>query len=140
MAKKDFTATIKVEKSSQDVFNHVNDVSNWWSKDFEGQSARFNDEFIINHPGNHYSKQRLIEVIPGKKVVWLVTESHLNWIENKDEWTNTKMVFEISPKGDKTELKFTHDGLVPEKECYSRCIEGWDLVIKEKLYHFINNN
>ena len=88
----------------------------------------------------HYSKQKLIEVIPGKKIVWLVTESKLNWIErDKHEWTNTKMVFEITTKGDKTVLHFTHEGLVPEKECYERCVQGWDMVIKEWLFNFITD-
>ena len=106
MEGKGFTATIELEKSSQDVFMPLlNDIPKWWTKDFEGQSTKLNDEFIIEHPGAHYSKQRLIEVVPNKKLVWLVTESHLNWLEkNKSEWTNTKMVFEVVTKGGKTVL------------------------------------
>jgi hypothetical protein len=130
-----YSAIIEVPLSPQEVFMHVNDVSNWWSKDFKGQSTKLNDEFVIEHPGAHYSKHQLTEVIPNQKVVWLVTESHLNWLEkNKDEWTNTKMIFEIIHKGDTTVLKFTHEGLVPELECYARCTKGWDMVIKEWLY------
>lgn len=86
----------------------------------------------------HYSKQKLIEVIPGKKLVWLVTDSRLNWIEkDKTEWTNTKMIFELAGDGDITTLKFTHEGLVPEKECYARVAESWELVIKQNLYNFM---
>jgi hypothetical protein len=136
-----YSATIEVVLSPADVFAHVNDVSKWWTKDFEGQSTKLNDEFIIEHPGAHYSKQKLVELIPGKKVAWLVTESCLNWLEkNKGEWTNTKMVFEINPKGDSTKLGFTHQGLVPELECYSRCSQGWDIVVKEGLYGFMTGN
>jgi len=80
----------------------------------------------------------LLEVIPDKKVVWLVTDSKLNWIEkDKYEWTNTRMVFEITTKGDKTVLHFTHEGLVPEKECYVMCEQGWNMVIKNWLFNFI---
>jgi len=134
-----YTAIIEVEKPATDVFNALKDVSKWWSKDFEGSSTKLNDEFIINHPNAHYSKQRLVEVIPGKKIVWLVTESKLNWLEkDQQEWTNTKMIFEISTKGDKTLLKFTHEGLVPEKECYTRCEQGWNMVIKDWLFNYIS--
>src|SRR5450432_1049120 len=99
MKNQNYTATIEVAKSPKDVFNHINDVSKWWSKDFEGRSTKLNDEFIISHGNRHYSKQKLVEVVPDKKVVWLVTESNLNWIEkDKTEWTNTKMVFELTPK------------------------------------------
>jgi len=138
MTNKSYAATIEVAQLPKEVFNAINDVTKWWSKDFEGNSTKLNDEFIINHPNQHYSKQKLVEVIPGKKVVWLVTESKLNWItNNKEEWTNTKMIFEISTKGDKTVLHFTHEGLVREKECYAMCEKGWDIIIKDWLFHLI---
>ena len=50
------------------------------------------------------------------------------------------MVFEIITEGDKTLLCFTHEGLVPENESYSKCSQGWDMVIKEWLFNFINND
>ena len=135
---KSYTVTIELASSPEDVFNHIKDVSKWWSKDFEGSSANLNDEFVICHPYRHFSKQKLIEVIPGKKVVWLVTDSNLTWLEkDKHEWTNTKMVFELTTKGDKTVLHFTHEGLVPQKECYAKCQQGWNMVIKDRLFNFI---
>ena len=142
MANKSFTAKIEVSKSPQDVFNHItNDVAKWWGgKDLEGNTTKLNDEFIINHPGTHYSNQKLVEIVPNKKVVWLVTESTLDWLQkDKHDWKNTKMIFEITPKGDKTVLHFTHEGLVPEKECYSLCYDGWNTVIKDYLFHFITD-
>jgi len=138
MTNKSYTATIEVAQLPKEVFNAINDVTKWWSKDFEGNSTKLNDEFIIDHPGQHYSKQKLVEVDPHKKVVWLVTESKLNWVKNnQEEWTNTKMIFEITTKGDKTVLHFTHEGLVPEKECYTMCERGWDIVVKDWLLYLI---
>ena len=138
MTNKNFTANIEVPQSSEEVFHAITDVPNWWSKDFEGHSSKINDEFIINHQGQHYSKQKLSECIPGKKIVWSVTASRLNWLKsNKEEWTNTKMIFEVTTKGDKTVLHFTHEGLVPGKECYAMCEKGWSMIIKDRLFHFI---
>lgn len=140
MENKSFTVTIEVAKSPQYVFKSItNDVAKWWGgKDLQGSSKKLNDEFIIHHPGAHYSKQKLVEVIPGKKIVWLVTESTLDWLQkDKREWTNTKMIFEIVPKGDNTVLHFTHEGLVPTKECYPLCHEGWNIVIRDYLYYLI---
>lgn len=68
---------------------------------------------------------------------WLVTDSTLAWFRDPAEWTNTKMVFEITTSGDKTILHFTHDGLVPEKECYAMCAQGWDKAIKDSLLNLI---
>ncbi|HTE33453.1 MAG TPA: SRPBCC domain-containing protein [Chryseolinea sp.] len=142
MKRQDFTATIEVAKSPQEVFYHItNDVAKWWGgKDLEGDSKKLNDEFIIHHLDAHYSKQKLVEVVPDKKVVWLVTESKLNWLKkDQSEWINTRMIFDISAKGDKTILYFTHDGLVPEKECYAMCEQGWNMVIKDWLFNFITD-
>ena len=140
MQNKSYSVSIEVDQSPNDVFNHINEVSKWWSKDFEGRSTKLYDEFVICHPGRHYSKQRLIEVLPGKKLVWLVTDSVLDWIEeDKHEWTNTKMIFEITTQGDKSVLHFTHEGLVPEKACYARCEQGWNLVIKDCLFRLITD-
>jgi hypothetical protein len=132
-----YTAVIEVERSPQEVFNCIKEVSKWWSKDFEGSSANLNDEFVICHPGRHFSRQKLVVVVPDK-VVWLVVDSELDWLQkDRHEWTNTKMVFEITTKGDQTVLHFTHEGLVPGTECYEMCERGWNMVIKDRLLNFI---
>jgi len=134
-----YRAIIELPKSREFVFDCVRQVSKWWNKeDFEGNSSKLNDEFVISHPGRHYSKQKLVEVIPNQKMVWLVTESKLDWLKgDKSEWTNTKMIFEIIIKGNQAVLQFTHEGLVPKKECYELCERGWNMVIKEQLFNFI---
>ena len=138
MEQNNFTSTIEVAKSPQEVFTCLKDITCWWSKDFEGNSTKLDDEFIIHHPNQHYSKQKLAEVIPDKKIVWLVTDSTLYWLQkDKQEWTNTKMIFEITNDGNKTILHFTHEGLTPEMECYSMCEKGWSMIIKSWLLHFI---
>ena len=143
MTDKSFTATIEVDKSPEDVFRCItNDVAKWWGgKDLEGSTTKLNNEFIINHPGAHYSKQKLIEVIPDKKIVWLVTESKLDWLKkDQEEWTNTKMIFEINNKGGKTLLHFTHEGLLPEMECFKTCSKGWGMVIKDWLFTYLTED
>jgi hypothetical protein len=143
MKDQSYSATIEVALPQKDVFARMNDFRKWWTHQLEGQTTKLHDEFIIRYGDAqediHYSKHRLIEVVPNKKVVSLVTESKLNWIEkDKNEWTNTKMIFELTPKGDNTQLKFTHDGLVPEKECYVDCAQGWDTFIKENLVAYLS--
>jgi hypothetical protein len=145
MKNQSYNTSIEVPLPPKAVFAHINDVPKWWIKEvagasteFEGKSSNLNDEFILRHGDNHYSKHKLIEVIPNKKVVWLVTDSKLNWIkENKQEWTGTKMIFEIVPGEEKTTLIFTHDGLTPQLECYAHCVHFWERVIKNWLYNLM---
>jgi len=144
MKSQSYNASIEVAASPADVSNCINDVPKWFAgKGFEGSSTKLNDEFIFRYGDGqhaHYSKHKLVELIPGKKVVWLVTDSKINWIENnKEEWTNTNIIFELSTKGDKTMLHFTHEGLVPELECYPEVERGWNMIIKEWLFNFITS-
>jgi uncharacterized protein YndB with AHSA1/START domain len=132
-----FTTTITVDQSPEEVFNAVSTPQNWWSGDFEGETKSLNDEFTYRYQDMHYSKQQIIEMVPGKKVVWLVTESQLNFIKDKEEWTGTKIIFDISKKGDKTQLQFTHEGIKPEVECYDACSTAWGQLIQHSLYTYI---
>jgi activator of Hsp90 ATPase-like protein len=136
-----FQVKIEVSKSPQGVFKIITeDVSKWWGgNDLSGSTTQLNDEFVVHHKGAHYSKQKLIEVIPEKKIVWHVTEGTLHWLKkDQQEWTNTKMIFEITTKNNNTILHFTHQGLVPNKECYEACRQGWTMVITDWLFHYIN--
>lgn len=138
MKNNSYTTTIEVSQSSEEVFNAICNITKWWSHDFAGNSSHPGDEFIIHHPNQHYCKQKLIEFTPNEKIVWLVTESKLYWLKtDQQEWTNTKMHFQISSVNDKVKLQFTHEGLTPEKECYTMCEQGWDIVIRNWLYHYI---
>jgi hypothetical protein len=134
MKNQSYTTTIEVALTPGDVFTHINDVSKWWPEEFEGKSARLNDEFTFRSGDMHYSKQKIVEFVPNKKVVWLTTESTRK--TDNYEWTGAKYNFELTPDGNITVLNFTYVGPVPENE-YDRLVQLCDMVIKEKLYHFI---
>ncbi len=138
MEHKNFTTVIIVDKSPEQVFDAVNNVTAWWTENLTGKSQKMNDEFDVHFGDVHYSRQKLIEVIPGKKVVWLITDSRLNFIKDKSEWTNTKISFDITPQGDKTALRFTQWGLTPEVECYDACSNAWSDYINNSLRNLIN--
>lgn len=129
----DYHVSFTVDATAQEVFNNINDVTKWWTENLEGNSHKLNDEFAVRFGDVHFSKQKLVEVVPNKKIVWLVTDSKLNFLENKSEWTNSTIVFEIESLHNGTQVHFTHVGLVPEAECYKNCTKGWDQFIKGSL-------
>ena len=128
--KKNYTYSFQTSKSTEEVFKTLLDVRKWWSglydETIKGESKKINDEFTFNAgAGAHYTRQKLVELIPDKKVAWLVTDSNLTFLKDSSEWNNTKICFELSPNGNKTNVQFTHEGLVPQIECYDQCSSAW---------------
>lgn len=137
MTDKSFTTSFVVDQTPEEVFNAVTDVRGWWSQGITGDTTKQDDEFEFEVPGVHYSKQKLIEVIPNKKIVWLITEANMTFLKDADEWVNTKVIFDITKEGDKTKLTFTHEGLVPEIECYNLCMPAWTQYVEGSLYKLV---
>lgn len=129
-----YCVEIELERSAHDVFDHIIDLSKWWPEEFEGGWIKPGAEFVFRTGDTHYSKNKVLEFIPDKKVVWLTTES----IRKADsyDWTGTKFIFELTPRGDRTTLKFTYDGVVLEHEA-ERLVQICDITIKELFYNFI---
>jgi hypothetical protein len=137
MNNQDFTISFNVEQTPQQVFKAINNVRGWWGQGIEGESKNVGDEFIYRHGDIHYSKHRVTESIPNKKVSWLTLDGSINFVEDKTEWNNTEAVFTISEDGGKTKLQFTHHGLQPILQCYNGCSGGWTYYIVESLKKLI---
>lgn len=133
MENKDFTTTLLVNQTPEEVFDAITNVRGWWSERIEGDTAQTGGIFIYSYEDVHRCKVQLIEVVPGQKVVWHILENQFSFTKDKTEWNDTKVCFEISRSGDKTQLVFTHFGLVPEYECYEACYEGWTHYIQNSL-------
>jgi hypothetical protein len=137
MKTQDFTTSITVDQSPEEVFNVVNNVRGWWSGEVTGNTASLGAEFTYRYKNMHKSTQRVTEFIPGKKVVWHVTDADLIFVEDKTEWIGTEIVFEIARKKSETELIFTHVGLVPAFECYDGYSGASEMLVDGNLRNLI---
>ena len=137
MENHNYHAAITVSQPPNDAFTAITSVSKCWTEKLEGSSEKLNDIFTVDFGDKNFVTHKLIEVIPGKKLVWLVTDCYLSWFNDKTEWKNTKMRFDISSSGNQTKIDFTHIGLVPEIECFDICKKGWDQYVKDSLFKLI---
>jgi len=137
MKNQDYRVTISVDKTPEEVFRAINNVRGWWEGEIEGSTDKIGDVFTYQYGEFHRSKQKVSELIPGKKVAWLVTDGGPKFTKDKIEWKGTRIIFEISKKGNKTEVRFTHQGLVPRLECYNSCTDAWGSIIRDSLRSLI---
>jgi|SRR5579872_7101969 len=137
MATKDYTINFTVNRSPKEVFDAINRTRGWWSGEIVGNTDTLGAEFTYNVEGTHFTKQKVTEMVPGKRIVWHVTEAKISFVEDESEWKDTDIVFEIASKGDETELRFTHKGLGPAYECYDSCSNAWGMLVGGNLRRLI---
>ncbi len=136
---KGFSTSFTVDQAPLEVFEAINDVRGWWSGEIDGSTDVLGAEFTYRYKGLHRSTQKITELVPGKRVVWHVTDASLEFVEDKTEWNDTEVVFDVARKGDKTEVRFTHVGLVSRFECYGKCSGAWGFYINESLRGLITS-
>lgn len=136
-ASKSFTATILVDQTPETAFHAIQDFRAWWSEEIEGDTDKLNETFFYHYKDIHLCKIKLIEKVSNKRLVYLVVDNQFNFVKDKTEWVNTKLLFEITTTDGKTVVKFTHEGLVPTYECYQVCNDAWTGYIKDSLYNLI---
>jgi hypothetical protein len=138
MEAKNFTTNILVDKTPAEAFQAIKDLRAWWSEDIEGETDRPGETFFYHYNVTHLAKIRLVEMIADKRLIYQVLANEFSFIKDKTEWVDTKLVFDILTVGKNTEVKFVHEGLVPECECYGVCHNAWTGLIENSLKDLIN--
>jgi uncharacterized protein YndB with AHSA1/START domain len=132
-----YTTTFAVQQSTEEVFDAINNPRRWWSQAIEGDTARVGAEWTYRYRNVHRATFRVTELVPGKKLVWHVEDNYFNFVKDSREWTGNDLVFEIERKGDRTEVRFTQIGLVPDYECYDVCSNAWSRYVTGSLHNLI---
>ncbi len=137
MNTQNYTASLAVDQTPDQVFAAITNPRGWWSGQIEGRTDQLGAEFKYHYRDVHRARFKITEFVPGKKVVWHVVENYFDFVEDKTEWTGTDVVFEIGKQGNQTELRFTHVGLVPAYQCYNVCSDAWGTYVKGSLRDLI---
>jgi Activator of Hsp90 ATPase homolog 1-like protein len=136
MKKKDFSSSISANISADEAIKRISNIPGWWGVTFSGNSEKQKDKFLVKMSGDSFFDFTVTELIPGKRVVWLVTDCNMPWYSDKKEWANSKLIFDLSENSGVTTLNFTHEGLTPDVECYEDCDSGWTHWIKTSLFSY----
>tara|TARA_Y100001949_G_scaffold159981_1_gene151277 strand:+ start:195 stop:632 length:438 start_codon:yes stop_codon:yes gene_type:complete len=140
----DYSYEFQTPLSASEVLEILQDIPQWWSgfynESISGTASQPGDEFSFSAgDGMHYSKQRLVELIPNQKITWLVVESNLSFLQDTQEWNNTQISFELKSNDKGTIVLFTHIGLTSEVECFDSCTDAWTNYLKKLKGQLANN-
>jgi hypothetical protein len=133
MTNHDFMITISVDQTADEVYSAVLHVGGWWTGSNEGRCDEVGDEFIHRDGEAHYCKIRVTELVPRRRITWLVLDNHFDFVGDQDEWKGTRITFEIAEAEGQTQVRFAHLGLAPEFECFDVCSNAWGSLINGGL-------
>ena len=133
----DFNSSISVEISADETIKKISNVPAWWGITFTGSAEKQGDKFTVTMTADSFFHFAVTELIPGRRMVWLVTDCHMPWYSDKQEWKNTRLIFDFKEHNGVTDLTFTHEGLTPNVECYKDCESGWTHWIKTSLCSYL---
>jgi Activator of Hsp90 ATPase homolog 1-like protein len=139
MTGQDYSASITVNITAAEATDGINRVADWWTASFTGASEKIGDAFTVRW-GETFVDFAVVEHIAAKRIVWRVTDCNLPFTEDKKEWKNTEVVFDISSDDAATTVTMTHSGLEPGVSCYETCRKGWDFFITESLQNLLTEN
>lgn len=139
MTGQDYSASITTNLTAAETAMRINRVADWWTSSFTGASEKVGDTFSVRW-GETFVDFTVVEFVHAKKIVWRVTDCNLPFVEDKKEWKNTEVVFDISSEAGATTVTMTHSGLEPSVECYEACSQGWNFFITESLRQLLTEN
>jgi uncharacterized protein YndB with AHSA1/START domain len=137
MNDQNFATAFTVDQTPEEAFAAISNPRGWWSEEIDGGTGKLNEEFTYRYNDVHRCTMRVVEAVPGQKLVWLVLDNFFSFTEDESEWKGTEIVFDIAKKDAKTEVCFTHRGLVREYECFDVCSNAWGSYINGSLRSLI---
>ena len=128
-----FTADFSVDQTPEEAFRAINNVRGWWSEDIEGPTDRAGEEFTYQYQDAHRCRIKVTRLTAGETVTWRVLDNYFDFTQDKSEWKDTEIRFEITARAGETEIRFTHAGLVPQYECFDLCSNSWGFYLYTSL-------
>lgn len=137
-ATENFSTSIITDIAPAEALQKISRIADWWGVGFEGSAEQQGNQFVIKMGAEAWFNFTVSELIPGKKVVWHVDDCYMPWYDDKTEWKDHNMLFELSETDDQTQLTFTHEGLVAGIACFKDCVPGWTHWITRSLLSYFN--
>lgn len=123
----DYSKTITINATPDAVHKALaKDISLWWSEELVVQGSSFTIGF-------GETKKTFTTILPastedGFEITWDCTAANLLHpdVGNPGEWVGTRIIWDVQPDGETTNVTLTHVGLNEGLQCHDICVRGWD--------------
>ncbi len=78
-----YTSTFTVGHTVDQVFDAVNNPRGWWSQEIVGATDQVGAEFEYHYKDVHRCTVRVTELVPGRRVAWLVVDNYFNFVQDQ---------------------------------------------------------
>ncbi len=142
MSDKNYQRAITVDAPPEDVYLALTTgYEHWWTTP-DKPIQKVGDVSKFGFSGKHgYWTFKATVLTPERVELVCVDALHLLEGEPKEvetEWLDTKVIWEIVQRSEKTIIRFEHDGLNPNLLCYDICEAGWDLFFVDSLKAYLD--
>jgi Activator of Hsp90 ATPase homolog 1-like protein len=138
----DYKCTVNAKVSAEEAYRKVARVSDWWNQRSTGKTQMIGDTFRVNF-GETWVDFEVVEAVPNKRFVWHVTDCHLHSFEDRTEWKDTSVIWDLTTANDTTTVTMAHAGLTPAVECFKAFKAfkaGWNFHVGESLLKLLTED
>src|SRR4029078_1564939 len=137
MGNNDFSSGFSVNMNPGEAIRKISHVPEWWGINFTGSADKEKDRFTVTMGGDSFFDFTVTELVPDKRVVWLVEDCHMPWYADKKECAHTRLIFDVRKNLGVKKMTLANECLTPIVECYRDCDRGWTICIKTSLYSYL---
>ena len=127
MSGKSYSAEILISVKPESVYKAITkSIDKWWTE-LSNQAVQVGDQLSVRFEKTTSWVMTVSEAIPNLSLIWRVVEANhdLEDLSKRDEWKDTTIKWKIAENEKGSKVTLTHQGLIPELECYKICHAGW---------------
>ncbi len=135
-----YQTSVLIKAGTLGVFKAITErIDEWWGE-VDRQPSGTGVTFRVSF-GEAFWTFRVTTFEPEHLVTWECIESnqvHAGLMGIKEEWLGTQLHWQIATEEESaTRLCFTHEGLVPDFNCYEVCSDAWGYFIGSSLKELV---
>ena len=120
----DILHRVGIRSSLESVYKAVttrDGLAGWWTTQTEGEGNKVGNVVKFRFGAGGFD-MRVVELQPGKQVLWQV-------VEGPPEWIGTKVSWELKQEGDYVIVLFKHQGWKEPVEFMHHCSTKWGIFL-----------